>query len=111
MTKHSRSNSHKAHHRKENGASLKADDQKLVVSTVHVAGGKVTLARERLMSAIENGKKSWEKVQNRAVSTAKATDQVIRANPYRSLGVALGVGALVGFIISRRRTQKVAAQE
>ena len=86
------------------------DAQDLLVATAHVAGEKVTLARERLMSAIENGKKSWEKVQDRAVSTAKSTDRVIRANPYRSLGVALGIGALIGFIVSRR-TQKVAAQE
>src|ERR1700733_382782 len=108
MTKNS--DSHKTSHARENAASLMEDAQDLIVATAHVAGEKVTLARERLMNAIENGKKSWEKAQNRAVSTAKATDQVIRANPYRSLGVALGVGALVGFLISRR-TQKVASQE
>lgn len=111
MTKHSHSNSHKTHHGRENAASLMEDAQDLVVATAHVAGEKVTLARERLMSAIENGKKSWKKVQNGAISTAKSTDRVIRTNPYRSLGVALGVGALIGFVISRRHGQKTAAQE
>jgi ElaB/YqjD/DUF883 family membrane-anchored ribosome-binding protein len=111
MTKHSRSNSQKAHHRKDNGASLKADAQKLVVSTAHVAGGKVTTARKRLTSAIENGKKSWKKVQNGAISKAKSTDRVIRANPYRSLGVAVGVGALIGLVVSRRGSKKAATQE
>jgi ElaB/YqjD/DUF883 family membrane-anchored ribosome-binding protein len=109
MTKHS--DSHKANHARENAASLMDDAQDLIVATAHVAGEKVSLARERLMSAIENGKKSWTRVQDRAVSTAKATDQVIRSNPYRSLAVALGVGALVGFIISRRGAQSAAAQE
>jgi len=56
-------------------------------------------------------KKTWVKAQRQAVSTAKATDKVIRANPYRSLGVALGIGALVGYAVSRRyRTQKAVSE-
>jgi len=109
MNKHS--DSHKTNHSKDNAASLMDDAQDLIVATAHVAGEKVSLARERLMAAIENGKKSWERAQHRAVSTAKATDKVIRANPYRSLGVALGVGAVVGYLISRRyRTEKAASE-
>ena len=34
--------------------------------------------------------------------SAKATDQAIRENPYKSIGIAFGVGALIGYLLSRR---------
>ncbi|MEI9866578.1 MAG: hypothetical protein WDN00_18895 [Limisphaerales bacterium] len=33
---------------------------------------------------------------------AKATDQVIRENPYKSLGVAVGIGVIIGYLLRRR---------
>jgi ElaB/YqjD/DUF883 family membrane-anchored ribosome-binding protein len=36
------------------------------------------------------------------VAGAKATDEVIRANPYKAVGIALGVGVLVGYLLNRR---------
>ena len=38
----------------------------------------------------------------RAIAGAKATDQVIRENPYKALGIALGVGAIIGYLLRRR---------
>ena len=37
-----------------------------------------------------------------AIAGAKATDQVIRDHPYHAIGVALGVGVLIGFLLSHR---------
>jgi len=82
--------------------SLAEDAQALLSATTDVAGEKVAEARRRLTAAIEKGKETWENVQERAVAGAKATDQVIRDHPYQALGVAFGVGALVGFLLSRR---------
>jgi ElaB/YqjD/DUF883 family membrane-anchored ribosome-binding protein len=81
---------------------LLEDAQALLTATAHVAEEKVAEARKRLMAAIEKGREVWEDVQEKAVAGAKATDQVSRDNPYRSLGIALGVGALLGYLISRR---------
>ena len=82
--------------------SLAEDAQALLAATTDVAGEKVVEARKRLTAAIEKGKETWDNVQEKAVAGAKATDQVIREHPYQSIGVAFGVGALIGFLLSRR---------
>ncbi|HEY4417524.1 MAG TPA: DUF883 family protein [Verrucomicrobiae bacterium] len=81
---------------------LMEDAQALLTATAHVAEEKVVEARKRLTSAIEKGKEAFHNMQERAVAGAKATDQVIRDHPYQSIGVALGVGTLIGYLLSRR---------
>jgi ElaB/YqjD/DUF883 family membrane-anchored ribosome-binding protein len=94
--------SHKANQAEEVGEHLLEDAQALLVATAHVAEEKVVEARKRLTAAIEKGKETWNAVQEKAVAGAKATDQIIRENPYKSLAVALGVGALIGYLLRRR---------
>lgn len=78
------------------------DAQALLTATAHVAEEKVVEARKRLTTAIEQGKQTWAAVQEKAVAGAKATDQVIRENPYKALGVAMGIGVVVGYLLRRR---------
>jgi len=92
----------KKHMEQHDVQSLAEDAQALLHATTDVAGEKVAEARRRLSAAIERGKETWENVQERAVAGAKATDQVIRDHPYQSIGIAFGVGALIGFLLSRR---------
>jgi ElaB/YqjD/DUF883 family membrane-anchored ribosome-binding protein len=42
------------------------------------------------------------RVQESTVAGAKATDRAIREHPYESLGVAFGLGVLIGVLIARR---------
>lgn len=93
---------HKTHHVEEVGENLMEDAQALLAATAHVAEETVVEARKRLMAAIEKGKEAWCNVQEKAIAGAKATDQVIRDNPYKSLGIALGVGAILGYLLRRR---------
>jgi len=58
--------------------------------------------RMRLSSAIESAKATYRQLQDKAVAGAKATDKVIRDHPYESLGVAFGVGLLVGVLVTRK---------
>jgi ElaB/YqjD/DUF883 family membrane-anchored ribosome-binding protein len=81
---------------------LMKDAQALLAATAHVAEEKVVDARKRLMAAIEKGKETWDNVQEKAVAGAKAADQVIRDHPYQAIGTALGIGVLIGFLLSRR---------
>ena len=81
---------------------LVKDVQALLAATAHVAEEKVVDARKRLMAALEKGKETWNNVQERAVAGAKAADQVIRDHPYQAVGTALGIGVLIGFLLSRR---------
>jgi ElaB/YqjD/DUF883 family membrane-anchored ribosome-binding protein len=93
---------HKTTQAEDVGEHLLEDAQALLAATAHVAEEKVVEARKRLTAAVEKGKEAWENVQEKAIAGAKATDQVIRDNPYKSLGVAFGIGALVGYLLRRR---------
>jgi ElaB/YqjD/DUF883 family membrane-anchored ribosome-binding protein len=85
------------------GENLVEDAEALLAATAHVAEETVKEARNRLTAAIEKGREAFEVVQERAIAGAKATDLVIRENPYRALGVALGTGLVVGYLLGRRR--------
>jgi len=93
---------HKPNHTEEVGEHLMEDAQALLSATAHVAEEKVVEARKRLTAAIEKGREAWNTVQEKAIAGAKATDQVIRDNPYKALGIALGVGAIIGYLLRRR---------
>lgn len=56
-------------------------------------------AAGRLSQALDTAK---VKVQEGTVAGAKATDRTIREHPYESLGVAFGLGVLIGVMIARR---------
>jgi ElaB/YqjD/DUF883 family membrane-anchored ribosome-binding protein len=81
---------------------LAADAKALLSATGHLAGETVEAARKRLTMALDRTKESWERIQDRAVDGAKAADGAIRRRPYHAVGVALGVGAIVGFCLARR---------
>src|SRR5450755_1476458 len=93
---------HKAHQTEEVGEHIMEDAQALLAATAHVAEEKVVEARKRLTSAIEKGKETWNSVQEKAIAGARATDQVNRDNPYKALGIALGVSAIIGYLLRRR---------
>jgi ElaB/YqjD/DUF883 family membrane-anchored ribosome-binding protein len=93
---------HTTHKAEEVGEHLMEDAQALLAATAHVAEEKVIEARKRLTAAIEKGKETLDSVQEKAIAGAKATDQLIRDNPYKALGIALGVGAIIGYLLHRR---------
>ena len=83
--------------------SLPEEAKALLTATADVVEEKVIEARHRLSAALERGKEAWSTVQAKAVESARATDETIRKNPYQSIGVALGVGALLGLLLARRK--------
>ena len=83
-------------------AQLADDARALMAATADVAGEKVGEARKRLAAALENGKEIYGRVRERAVEGVKAADEVVHEHPYQAIGIALGVGALLGYLASRR---------
>ena len=59
-------------------------------------------ARERLSAAIESAKDMAHRLQKQTINRAKATDRMIRENPYPTMGIAFGLGLLIGVLINRR---------
>ncbi len=59
--------------------------------------------RAKLESAVERAKEVCERVEKKTITAAKATDKTVRAHPYEAIGIAFGMGLLVGLLVMRRR--------
>ncbi len=81
---------------------LAEDARALMVATADVAGEKVSEARKRLAVALERGKEIYGRVKEKAVEGAKAADEAVHEHPYQAIGIAFGVGAILGYLVSRR---------
>jgi ElaB/YqjD/DUF883 family membrane-anchored ribosome-binding protein len=82
--------------------TLAEDARALMAATADVAGEKVGEARKRLAAALDRAREIAGRVRDKAVEGAKATDEAVREHPYQAIGIAFGVGALLGFLIARR---------
>ena len=51
---------------------------------------------------VEAASEAWDKGKETVKATAKKTDEAIRSHPYESIGIAFGVGVLIGVLIGRR---------
>lgn len=78
------------------------DAEQLLKSGVNEAGEKAAELRARLQASLDNAKGTMKRLEDRAIAGARAADRVIRDHPYESLGIAFGIGLLVGVLINRR---------
>ena len=81
---------------------LAEDARALMAATADVAGEKVGEARKRLAAALDRGKEIYGRVREKAVEGAKAADEAVHEHPYQAIAIALGVGAILGYIVARR---------
>jgi ElaB/YqjD/DUF883 family membrane-anchored ribosome-binding protein len=82
--------------------TLAEDARALMAATADVAGDKVSEARKRLAAALESGKELYGRVRDKTVEGAKAVDEKVHEHPYQAMGLAFGVGILVGVLVTRR---------
>ena len=81
---------------------LAEDARAFMAATADVAGEKVGEARKRLAAALDSGKEIYGRVREKAVEGVKAADEAVHEHPYQAIGIALGVGALIGYLAARR---------
>ena len=62
---------------------------------------KASAARARLEESIENAREKIAELEEGVKDQAKAADEYVREHPWQSAGVALGVGLILGLLISR----------
>jgi len=84
---------------------LAEDAQALMAATADVAGDKVAAARKRLATALESAKELASNVRDKAVAGAKVADQKVRENPYQAIAIGVSLGAVIGYLIGRRRSR------
>lgn len=83
-------------------STLAEEARALMAATADVAGEKVAEARKRLAAALESGKVLYGRAKEKAVEGAKAADEAVREHPYQAIAIAVGVGALIGYLLARR---------
>ncbi len=84
-----------------------ADAEELLRATASQAGEKVSAARERIQGHLDAAKERLEDAEAMMIEKTKAaalaTDEYVHDNPWRAVGIAAGVGLVVGMLISRGR--------
>jgi ElaB/YqjD/DUF883 family membrane-anchored ribosome-binding protein len=83
-----------------------ADAEALLAATAGDASDGVAELRTRVQATMAQAKTSLLETQaavvDKAKAAARATDVYVHDNPWKSIGVAAGVGLLVGMLIGRR---------
>ena len=79
-----------------------SDAEALIKATAGDMSDKAKEARARLSQAVASAKETALSLQSKAAEKAKVADQVVRDHPYETVGVAFGVGLLVGLLFGRR---------
>ena len=83
-----------------------ADAEELLRATAGQAGEKVVEMRGRIQEHLATAKDSLAEAQvvvvDKAKAVGRATDDFVHDNPWRSVGVAAGIGLIIGLLIGRR---------
>ena len=84
-----------------------ADAEELLRATASQAGEKVSAAREKIQLRLDAAKERLEDAEalmiEKTKAAAHATDEFVHDHPWRAVGIAAGVGLIVGMLISRGR--------
>jgi ElaB/YqjD/DUF883 family membrane-anchored ribosome-binding protein len=78
------------------------DSEELLVDSAGAIGEKAHELRERLARTLEVARSTCRRLEEKTREGAQATDKLIREHPYASLGVAFGVGIVIGFLLKRK---------
>jgi ElaB/YqjD/DUF883 family membrane-anchored ribosome-binding protein len=86
--------------------SVIADAEDLLRATANQAGEKIAVARERIQDSLHQAKVKLAEAEavltEHAKQAARYTDEYVHDNPWRAIGIAAGIGLLLGLLISRR---------
>ena len=86
--------------------TLARDAEGLLKATASDLSEKAKGARARLARALKRAKATCAELQDLTVASAKVAatraDTVIRDHPYESIGIAFGLGLLVGVLVTRK---------
>ncbi len=83
-----------------------ADAEEMLKITANQAGEGAVQLRERVRDRMSKAKVELQHLQQASIDKAKAaghaTDVFVHENPWKSIGIAAGLGLVVGLLISRR---------
>ncbi|MFX1679754.1 DUF883 family protein [Mitsuaria sp. CC2] len=83
------------------------DAESLLRATADQTSAGASELRARVQTTLDRAKSSLGEFQaaavDRAKAAGKATDDYVHDNPWQSVGVAAGVGLLIGLLLTSRR--------
>lgn len=82
------------------------DAEALLRATSAQTGEKIQEVRARAEESLRQARERLSSIEDealkRAREVAEATDEYVRENPWQSVGIAAGIGLLVGLLLRRR---------
>jgi ElaB/YqjD/DUF883 family membrane-anchored ribosome-binding protein len=82
------------------------DAQEMLRMTADQMGDSALGVRARIEARLAEASRDLKDLQEAAVTRAKAaghaTDEFVQHHPWQSIGIAAGIGLLVGLLIARR---------
>ena len=82
------------------------DAESLLRVTAAQTGDKVQEIRARAEETVRNAKARLGEVEEQALERAREfagdADEYVRGNPWQAVGIAAGIGILIGMLMSRR---------
>lgn len=85
--------------------TLVSDAEELFKVTATQAGEKVSVARQKVEQSLIEGKKALGEAEKVLVKKSKEcaeiADDYVRENPWSAIGIAAGVGLVLGLLIRR----------
>ena len=86
--------------------TLVLDAEKLLEHTASLAGDQAEELRaqikDSLLKARETLEETKESLKDRSQAAVVATEDYVQANPWQSVGIAAGVGFVLGLLATRR---------
>ncbi|MBR7800938.1 DUF883 domain-containing protein [Undibacterium sp. FT137W] len=83
------------------------DAEELLKSSEQQAGDGFHQAKEKLEASLKSAKQEIHKIEEVVVKktkeAAQATDSYVHENPWKTAGIAAGVGLLIGLLIGRNK--------
>lgn len=83
-----------------------SDAEELLRATANQAGEKAAAAREKVQDSLHRAKVKLAEVEDIMIDKGKqatrATDEYVHDNPWRAVGIAAGIGLVIGLLIGRR---------
>ncbi len=79
------------------------DARELIAATADMAGDKIGEARKRLAQSLDEGRGLFERARERTVEGARVADKAMHKHPYPVVGIAVGMGILIGYLLTHRK--------
>ncbi len=87
--------------------SVVSGAEDLLRATANQTGDKISDARDRIEASLADARvrlaDAERSLRDTTRQAATATDEYVRDNPWQAVGIAAGVGMLIGMLISRGR--------